>query len=158
MSIYTKYVSGKLGQSFGGGSGERYSVSGGGGEGVSGERYSVSRRRRVVRIQYEKKQTQMTFKMRSRSHNHCQIFVSCHLGKSMQYYYKYRNSSHIFRRDNNIDRSLFYVNHWRSNMIMGDFMQTTCARSKDNAKLNDSGHIFVIRENMPLKRRCPSTR
>ena len=32
-------------------------------------------------------------------------------------------------------------------------MYTTCVNSKDNAKSNDSGHIFVIRENMRHKHR-----
>ena len=36
-------------------------------------------------------------------------------------------------------------------------MHTTCVNSKDNAKSNDSDHIFVIRENMHLKHRCPSS-
>ena len=35
------------------------------------------------------------------------------------------------------------------------FMQTICVSSKDNAKSNDSDHIFVIRENTRLKHRCP---
>ena len=34
-------------------------------------------------------------------------------------------------------------------------MQTTCLSSKDNAKSNDSDHIFVSRENTHLKHRCP---
>ena len=38
-------------------------------------------------------------------------------------------------------------------------MHTTCVNSKDNAirnaKSNDSGHIFVTRENTRLKHRCP---
>ena len=34
-------------------------------------------------------------------------------------------------------------------------MHTTCVNSKDNAKSNDSDHIFVIRENTHLKHRCP---
>ena len=41
-------------------------------------------------------------------------------------------------------------------MIMLVFMSTTRVNSKDNAKSNDSDHIFVIRENMCLKHRCPS--
>ena len=32
---------------------------------------------------------------------------------------------------------------------------STCVTSKDNAKSNDSDRIFVIRENMRLKHRCP---
>ena len=35
------------------------------------------------------------------------------------------------------------------------FMQTTCVSKNDNAKSNDSDHIFVIRENTRLKHRCP---
>ena len=31
----------------------------------------------------------------------------------------------------------------------------TCVNSKDNAKSNDSDHIFAVRENMRLKHRCP---
>ena len=34
-------------------------------------------------------------------------------------------------------------------------MHTTCVNSKDNAKSNESDHIFVIRENTRLKHRCP---
>ena len=34
-------------------------------------------------------------------------------------------------------------------------MPTTCINSKENAKSNDSDHIFVIRENTRLKHRCP---
>ena len=34
-------------------------------------------------------------------------------------------------------------------------MHTTCVNSKDNAKSNDSDHIFVIRENTRRKHRCP---
>ena len=34
-------------------------------------------------------------------------------------------------------------------------MHITCVNSKDNAKSNDSDHIFVIRENTRLKHRCP---
>ena len=35
-------------------------------------------------------------------------------------------------------------------------MHTACVyNSKDNAKSNDSDHIFVIRENTRLKPRCP---
>ena len=34
-------------------------------------------------------------------------------------------------------------------------MYATCNNSKDNAKSNDSDHMFVIRENMRLKHRCP---
>ena len=30
----------------------------------------------------------------------------------------------------------------------------TCVSSKDNAKSNDSDHIFVIRENTSLKHKC----
>ena len=37
-------------------------------------------------------------------------------------------------------------------------MHTTCVNSKDNAKSNDSDHIFVIRENTRLKHRCPLMR
>ena len=37
-------------------------------------------------------------------------------------------------------------------------MHTTCVNSKDNAKSNDSDHIFVIRENMRIKHRCPYLR
>ena len=36
-------------------------------------------------------------------------------------------------------------------------MHTTCVNSKDNAKSNDSDYSFVIRENMRLKHRCPSS-
>ena len=36
-------------------------------------------------------------------------------------------------------------------------MHTTCVNGKDNAKSNDSDYIFVIRENMCLKHRCPLT-
>ena len=39
----------------------------------------------------------MTLKMWSRSRNHCQIFVSRHLGKLVQDNYKYRNSLNIIR-------------------------------------------------------------
>ena len=38
-------------------------------------------------------------------------------------------------------------------MIMYVSMHTTCVNSKDNAKSNDSDHIFVIRENTRLKHR-----
>ena len=34
-------------------------------------------------------------------------------------------------------------------------MHTICVNSQDNAKSNDSDHIFVIRENTHLKHRCP---
>ena len=34
-------------------------------------------------------------------------------------------------------------------------MHTACVNSKDNAKSNDSDHIFVVRENTCLKHRCP---
>ena len=34
-------------------------------------------------------------------------------------------------------------------------MHTTCVNSKENAKSNDSDHVFVIRENMRLEHRCP---
>ena len=44
-----------------------------------------------------KKYTKMTLKMRSRSHNHRQIFASCHLWISVQYYYKYINKYNIIR-------------------------------------------------------------
>ena len=85
LSIYTIYVSGKLGQ----GRGE------GLGRGRGRVRYSVSRRRRMVRLQYgRKKSTQMTFKMGSMSLNHSQLFA-------LQDYYKYRNNFNIIRCENN---------------------------------------------------------
>ena len=34
------------------------------------------------------------------------------------------------------------------------FMKTTRVSSEDNAKSNDSDHIFVFRENIRLKQRC----
>ena len=82
LSIYTIYVSGKLGQ--------------GGGGTIFSKPKKMSGQTPVW-----KKYTQMAFKMGSRSPNHSQIFASCHLCKLVQDYYKYRNSFNSIRRDNN---------------------------------------------------------
>ena len=72
-SIYTIYVSGKLGHR---------------GEGGWGAILSKPKKMRGQNSVW-KKYTKMTLKMRSRSHNHRQIFASCHLWISVQHYYKY---------------------------------------------------------------------
>ena len=36
-------------------------------------------------------------------------------------------------------------------------MHTTCVKSNDNGKSNNSDYIFVIRENTRLKHRCPNS-
>ena len=69
LSIYTKYVNEKLDQ----------------GEGV-GTIFSKPKKMSGQNPVW-KKFTQMTLKMGSMSHNHCQIFASCHLCKSVQDYY-----------------------------------------------------------------------
>ena len=69
LSIYTKYVNEKLDQ----------------GEGV-GKIFSKPKKMSGQNPVW-KKFTQMTLKMGSMSHNHCQIFASCHLCKSVEDYY-----------------------------------------------------------------------
>ena len=101
LSIYTIYVSGKLGQ-------------GGGGGAIFSKPQKMSGQTPVW-----KKYTLMTFKMGSRSPNHSQIFASCHLCKLVQDNFKYRNNFNSIRCENNSNQrqqsrrrhSRFYVNH-----------------------------------------------
>ena len=83
LSIYTIYVSGKLGQGRGGGLGR-----------VEGALFSKPKKMNGQTPVWKKKNTQMTFKMGSMSLNHSQLFA-------LQDYYKYRNNFNIIRCENN---------------------------------------------------------